>query len=940
MSSPPLSISPRWVNRVRSSSSPPPSSSHIVDAVWPGDVKPTLGFLKKSPRRVRSISTPPEFLSEEPVRVDSTHSAMNLAPIQESSDKEGREMYSNDSSPNYSPVPGQGTDQDHAELFDKDSLRPISKFQAPRSRSEGKLNTTGDGYSTTTAAPSKLSKRESLKAQKKNYRREKKRVTKELLSALKDPSIIVMADHLKVRGTLKSWTKLWCVLKPGLLIIYKSPKHGQWVGTILLNNCELIERPSRKDGFCFKIYHPLDQSIWATRGPKGENMGSITQPLPSQYLIFRAPSEAAGKCWMDALELALRCSSLLMRSMRDGTTLDPTVISQSFSKERGLNESEIENTHFKHEGLDDISADNESDNDQDSKSESDLSELEEVGTIDSPTRTHNETTYQVNKAEELGLDSSQTETLEDENKGLIWMLVKQVRPGMDLSKVVLPTFILEPRSFLDKLSDFYYHADLLSQSLLEDDPFSRMKQVARWYLSGFYKKPKGLKKPYNPIIGEVFRCLWTHPKTKSQTFYIAEQVSHHPPVTAFYITNRKDGFCISGSILAKSKFYGNSVTAGMDGLATLSFLTRGEDYHITMPYANCKGILYGTLTMEYGGRISIECDKTGYKTELEFKLKPFLGGSDSSNQIVGKIKFGKETLATLEGHWDDKVYIRDKRTGNAELFWVVSQDVKASRLLRSTVAVEEQSDRESEKLWSRVTDSLARGEIQEATNEKFVLEEEQRKGHKERKIKMVEWIPRLFERDEITRDWVYKHMDNRPWDPLNDIEQFEHNGIIQTRTRHKTSILRTTSIISLPHKNGPLEKRLKRNASLRHKKLSGSRPVIAAPSGSGDSECSTPQEKDSDDEMTEDEFTSGKTVKGDTALRGGALPIDQTILPMVEGQKRIEEELKAINSRLAVMIRQSRREDGSESALLSREMIIIAAVLLLGQLIVGFLFRS
>ncbi len=37
----------------------------------------------------------------------------------------------------------------------------------------------------------------------------------------------------------------------------------------------------------------------------------------------------------------------------------------------------------------------------------------------------------------------------------------QVRPGMDLSKVVLPTFILEPRSFLEKLADFYYHSDLL-----------------------------------------------------------------------------------------------------------------------------------------------------------------------------------------------------------------------------------------------------------------------------------------------------------------------------------------------------------------------------------------------------------------------------------------------------------------------------------------------
>lgn len=33
------------------------------------------------------------------------------------------------------------------------------------------------------------------------------------------------------------------------------------------------------------------------------------------------------------------------------------------------------------------------------------------------------------------------------------------------------------------------------------------------------------------------------------------------------------------------------------------------------------GILYGTLTMEYGGKVSIECAKTGYKTDMEFKLK-------------------------------------------------------------------------------------------------------------------------------------------------------------------------------------------------------------------------------------------------------------------------------------------------------------------------------
>lgn len=35
---------------------------------------------------------------------------------------------------------------------------------------------------------------------------------------------------------------------------------------------------------------------------------------------------------------------------------------------------------------------------------------------------------------------------------------------------------------------------------------------------------QGLKKPYNPILGETFRCCWLHPQTDSCTFYIAEQV--------------------------------------------------------------------------------------------------------------------------------------------------------------------------------------------------------------------------------------------------------------------------------------------------------------------------------------------------------------------------------------------------------------------------------
>ena len=101
---------------------------------------------------------------------------------------------------------------------------------------------------------------------------------------------------------------------------------------------------------------------------------------------------------------------------------------------------------------------------------------------------------------------------------------------------------------------FFYIVFYLSFSASSsDDPLERIKCVVKFYLSGFYKKPKGLKKPYNPILGECFRTYWHNEATNSKTFYVAEQVSHHPPITSFYVTNRKEGFCIYGTILVTTQ---------------------------------------------------------------------------------------------------------------------------------------------------------------------------------------------------------------------------------------------------------------------------------------------------------------------------------------------------------------------------------------------------
>ncbi|XP_069132132.1 oxysterol-binding protein-related protein 8-like isoform X1 [Argopecten irradians] len=801
---------------------------------------------------------------------------------------------------------------------------PSFSLQRNRASSESKLFT--PAAEKRTGTPSKMSKRESLKVQKKYYRNQKKQATKELMSTHKDSSVIVLADWLKVRGTLKSWTKLWCVLKPGLLVLYKSEKQksSHWVGTVLLNTCRLIERPSKKDGFCFKLFHPLDQSIWATKGPKGETIGAIVQPLPYSYLIFRALSESAGKCWMDALDLALRCTGLLMKSMKKDPALvqgespdAPDTLLPPSTDQDQLNDSDCE----KHFAGVDMEEDSRTDREE-VKTESESETEEEDDKVFDEVSQPSETSYMENVVEELGQqgDACQTEEVDEENKSLIWTLVKQVRPGMDLSKVVLPAFILEPRSFLDKLSDYYYHADILSDAVTCEDPYSRMKGVIKWYLSGFYKKPKGLKKPYNPIIGETFRCYWQHTKTKSRTFYIAEQISHHPPVTAFHVTNRHDGFTISSSILTKSKFYGNSLSAILDGTAKLTFLKRGEDYLVTMPYAHCKGILIGTLTMEMGGKVAIDCPKTGYRCELEFKLKPFLGSGAASNRISGKIKMGSDTLAHVEGHWDQDVFLKEKGSSESELFWSPTPEVKSQRLLRYTVPVDSQGDMESERLWRHVSDAVVINDMTNATQEKFILEERQRKEARERKAKMEDWVPRLFERDLLTGDWVYKDVDMRPWDPSNDLLQYESNYCIQTWTRHKTPVVRTCSIASLEQTPVPTTGR---HAPCIHRNSVKRLRIVGEESESSTPEIDTRHNSDSSDQTKARRM---QRTASNNKVRLSEETLARALEPLIEMQKETNQSLQLLQKQMFSLTKERDQPQDNNTLVQSRDILVVVAV--------------
>jgi len=63
------------------------------------------------------------------------------------------------------------------------------------------------------------------------------------------------------------------------------------------------------------------------------------------------------------------------------------------------------------------------------------------------------------------------------------------------------------------------------------------------------------------------------------------------------------------------------------------------------------------------------------------------------------------------------------------------------------------------RLWKAVSDAVVCGDMHRATQEKFVLEERQRQEAKERKAQLLDWRPKLFERDTINGDWMYKYIE-------------------------------------------------------------------------------------------------------------------------------------------------------------------------------------
>ncbi|GFY49369.1 oxysterol-binding protein-related protein 11 [Trichonephila inaurata madagascariensis] len=344
--------------------------------------------------------------------------------------------------------------------------------------------------------------------------------------------------------------------------------------------------------------------------------------------------------------------------------------------------------------------------------------------------------------------------IEGDRHSIVMNLMTQLKLGADLTNVTLPSFVLEPRSLLEMFADSFRHPDMLVRISDCTTTESRMVAVVQWFLTSFHasREPSSSKKPYNPIIGEMFRCSWNMHEGEGlenmyKVTYVAEQVSHHPPISAFYVECPKKKISVNAHICVKSNFLTSYAAINFTGEVSLHLLSFDEIYVFTLPCAYLRCILT-VPWIELGGRVSVTCATTGYNASIIFQTKPQQSGIP--HKVSGEIKHLEDVVYRISGEWNN---ILQFTSADGVIENISVQELK--RFHKHVRPLEQQDVFESRRLWQHVTKALLDENYDKATTEKQKIEEEQREEEKKRLESNSEYVGKLFCKENDL--WKYKY---------------------------------------------------------------------------------------------------------------------------------------------------------------------------------------
>lgn len=321
----------------------------------------------------------------------------------------------------------------------------------------------------------------------------------------------------------------------------------------------------------------------------------------------------------------------------------------------------------------------------------------------------------------------------------------------DLASMTAPPFILSSKSLVEYSTYWAEHPALFVAPATEADPAKRSLLVLKWFLSTLKQqycsrneKLGSEKKPLNPFLGELFLGKWLHDGVGT-TCLVSEQVSHHPPVTAYCIWNEKHGLKLQGYNGQEASFTGRTINVKQVGHALLHIDAFNEDHFITLPTLHIEGILRGAPYVELNGSSYIQ-SSSGYTSKIDYSGRGWIRGKRNSfTASVFRTGHEKDPLYTIDGQWNESFTLGDvKGARNLETFDTSS----AQTTPLSLAPLDQQDPMESRRVWQKVAQAIERGDMEATSKEKSAVENAQRALRKKEKDESREWQRQFFRRLE------------------------------------------------------------------------------------------------------------------------------------------------------------------------------------------------
>ncbi|XP_041739845.1 oxysterol-binding protein-related protein 3-like isoform X1 [Coregonus clupeaformis] len=243
----------------------------------------------------------------------------------------------------------------------------------------------------------------------------------------------------------------------------------------------------------------------------------------------------------------------------------------------------------------------------------------------------------------------------------LWNILKN-NIGKDLSKVAMPVQLNEPLNILQRLCEEVEYSELLDTANNTQDPYQRMVYVATFAVSAYASSyHRAGSKPFNPVLGETYEC----DRPDKGFRFIAEQVSHHPPVSACHCDS--NNFTFWQDVQCKNKFWGKSMEIVPMGTTHVTLPGFGDHYEWNKVTSCIHNILSGQRWIEHYGEMSIK-NTNSEACQCKVTFVKARSWSSTVNEIEGVVTdSGGRVIHSFFGKWHEGIYQGD--TPSAICIW-------------------------------------------------------------------------------------------------------------------------------------------------------------------------------------------------------------------------------------------------------------------------------